>query len=195
MKKIAWCITGAGYMLKETFNQFKELKRKYPDLMITTFLSNAGEEVAKFYDIYSALSAISDGSPYGEVFKERRLDSSFFIAGRFYKGNYDLVIVSPMTANTAAKIAHGIADSLISCIVAMACKSRTRVVVLPTDLMPEYKTDIPIIIGGEKDFVRDRVAYSRDIDLDNIEKLRCMEWIRVIDDPMEILRFIQVKNS
>ena len=39
---------------------------------------------------------------------------SYPITGRLSLGKYDLLIVTPATANTVAKIVHGISDTLVT---------------------------------------------------------------------------------
>ncbi len=193
MERIAWCITGAGYMLKETLEVLRDLKHRHPGLKITTHLSEAGKEVVDYYNIYSSLETISDGTAYRELLEENQQGSSFFITGRLFKGNYDLLLVSPMTANTVAKVVYGIADSLVSCAVAMACKSRTPVIALPTDTEKKYQTEIPASRGKKGD-VWSVSAYSRRIDLENIEKLRDMDGVTVITRPEEFLELFEKKR-
>ncbi len=177
-------------MLKETVEMLSKLKKDNPEIKATTYLSNAGKEVVEYYSLQDELKKISPGQSYEEIIEESRQGSSYFITGRLFKGNYDIVLVSPMTANTVAKVAYGIADSLVSCAVAMACKSKTKVVVLPTDTQKEYNTEIPST-SREKDDLWKMTAYSRKIDLENIEKLRKMEDIIVIEHPDEFLKQIK----
>jgi dihydromethanopterin reductase (acceptor) len=65
---------------------------------------------------------------------EAEQKSSYPIAGRFSLGKYDLLVVSPTTSNTIGKIVNGIADTLITNIIAQAGKGRVKTYVIPVDL-------------------------------------------------------------
>ena len=66
-------------------------------------------------------------------------------------GKYDFVIISPATGNTVAKLAHGIADSLLTNLAIMANKSgSTEVLVVPTDYRPgKIKSYLPVLLHQE----------------------------------------------
>ena len=51
-------------------------------------------------------------------------------------GKYDLLIVSPATANTVSKIVYGIADTLVTNAVAQAGKGAVPVYMVPVDIHP-----------------------------------------------------------
>jgi len=56
-----------------------------------------------------------------------------FYAGPLQLGKYDLFLVSPVSANTIAKIAYGIADTLIPNCIAQAIKGGQTVYIFPSD--------------------------------------------------------------
>ena len=61
---------------------------------------------------------------------------SYPITGRLSLGKYDLLIVSPATANTVSKIVYGIADTLVTNAVAQAGKGAVPVYMVPVDIHP-----------------------------------------------------------
>lgn len=137
---IAWGITGAGHLLKESYEVFKTLAQKH---QITTFVSRAGEEVLRMYGLHDKLAEISSGEYLEEIFLESEAGKSFPKTGRFLLGRYNALIVSPATSNTVAKIVHGIADSLIVNVVAQANKSETPIYIVPVDISGEIKSPLP----------------------------------------------------
>ena len=46
---------------------------------------------------------------------------------------YDLIVISPTTANTVAKIVNGIADNLITNVVAQSGKGQIPLIIVPVD--------------------------------------------------------------
>jgi len=100
--RVAWCITGAGHFLRESFEVIKELREKNKELKVTSFVSRAAEEVIKMYGLQNDLINISSGSYLQECFYEREQGSSFPKAGRFLLNKYDALVVTPATSNTVA---------------------------------------------------------------------------------------------
>ena len=94
--RIGWAITGAGHLLNESVDALEELAENNE---ITVFLSNASEEVLKMYGLYERVEAITGGR-YRELATDSNQKFSFPITGRLSLGKYDLLIVSPATANT-----------------------------------------------------------------------------------------------
>ncbi len=146
---LAWGITGAGHFLHESFEVFKELKQKNPELKITTFLSRAGEEVVQMYGLANALSNISSGEYLEECFYEREQGASFPKTGRFLLQKYDGLIISPATSNTTAKLACGIADTLVTNAVAQAVKGGVPVYIAPVDIAGKIESKMPYFIDRE----------------------------------------------
>lgn len=146
MYNIAWCITGAGHFLLESFEVFLKLV-KNGSVKVTTLLSNAGEEVARIYGVLDKISQISQGGYYQEIILEREQGKSFPKAGRLARGAYAALVISPATANTVAKMVCGIADTLVTSAFAQAQKGNIPTYVVPTD----YKegavvTKLPTVI-------------------------------------------------
>ena len=153
-QKIIWGISGAGKFLEESVDIVKELSKENK---ITVLLSKAGEETAKMYNQYNRLDQIDtvSGKDQGE---------SYPFIGDLSLGRYDQFIISPCSANTVAKIAHGISDTLITNSAAQALKSETKVSIVPTDLGESSTSKTP---SGEEIKLK-----HRKVDRENIEKLK-----------------------
>lgn len=130
--KIAWAFTGAGHMLLESVEVLEEIAAK-DENQVTVLLSGAGEEVLKMYGLFGRVKSLTGGY-YQELILEKDQMWSYPISGRFSLGRYDLLIVSPTTSNTIAKLVHGIADSLVTNAVAQAGKGHVRTLLVPVDL-------------------------------------------------------------
>ena len=113
---------------------------------VCIFVSRAGEEVLKMYGLFSELSMISGGGYLEEIFLESEEGNSSPKTGRFMMGAFDLLIIAPATANTVAKIANGIADSVVTNAAALSNKVGIPVYVLPTEAKEGTWTRTPFII-------------------------------------------------
>jgi archaeoflavoprotein AfpA len=169
---IAWGITGAGDLLNDVFDVMDELSR-HGDIKITAIVSKAGETVLKWYKLTERLNAICE-----KVLMEKDANTPF-IVGPLQTGTYRCLIVAPATANSVAKLVHGIADTLITNCVAMANKAGREVYILPVD---RKRGTITTTLPDGKPFQ----LKMRDIDFDNTERLRLMKGIMVFDSPEEI---------
>jgi dihydromethanopterin reductase (acceptor) len=147
--KIAWCITGAGHFLLESFDVIQKIKEKNPDTKVTTFISKAAEEVIRMYGLDKSLSNISNGNYLEECFFEREQGSSFPKAGRMLLKKYDALIVTPATSNTTAKLAYGIADTLVTNAVAQAVKGSVPAYIVPVDIEGHIESKMPYFIDRE----------------------------------------------
>jgi dihydromethanopterin reductase (acceptor) len=147
--KLAWGITGAGHFLRESFEVFAELKENTTELKVTSFISQAGEEVINMYGLADDLPNISSGSYLEEIFFESEQGESFPKTGRFLLEKYDALIVSPATSNTTAKLAYGIADTLITNAVAQAVKGEVPVYIVPVDISGRIESTMPFFIDRE----------------------------------------------
>jgi len=174
--KILWCITGAGEFLKESVEALSRLKAD-----VTVFVSKAGDEVLRSYDLDRALVG-------HEVVKDK--DASGPKAGKVSLGSYDAVVVSPATANTVAKIANGIADNLVTTAVSLALKSGVSVFIVPTDWVAGRK-EIPDFLtpGGSRVHMRPRKS-----DLRNIGYLK-EEGIAVFESPAALIKALKPLKS
>ena len=99
-------------------------------------------------------------------------------------GEFDCFIIAPATANTVAKIAHGIADTLISNAAAQAMKAEVPVYIFPVDQkVGEVITTLP---NGKKMKIR-----VREEDVRNVETLQKMRGITVLSTLDEIEEVIK----
>lgn len=130
--RIAFCITGAGHLLEESVKLAEKLAK---DNELTVFLSAAAEEVLKMYGFYERITSLCGGK-YRELLSEDNQKFSYPITGRLSMGKYDLLILTPATANTVSKIVYGIADSLVTNAVAQAGKGAVNSIVVPVDIHP-----------------------------------------------------------
>ncbi|MBN2014082.1 MAG: hypothetical protein JW778_02780 [Candidatus Altiarchaeota archaeon] len=135
---VLWCVTGAGHLLQESADFMRKNMRGNK---IAVAFSGAGCEVAEMYGLLDQIER-----DFKDVFMEDEQGSSSPLVGRLAKKEYDLVIVSPCTANTVAKIVTGVADSLVSNIAAQAVKSGTPLHVVPTDYKKTQETMLPLVI-------------------------------------------------
>jgi archaeoflavoprotein, MJ0208 family len=148
--KIAWGITGAGHYLKDSFELFVELKRlQFDRVNITSFVSRAAQEVTRVYGLFQHLRTVSPGGYMEEIILETEQGWSYPKTGRFSRGVYDALFISPATSNTVAKIAHGIADSLVTNAAAHALKAGIVVFILPVDIEGRVESPVPYFINRE----------------------------------------------
>jgi dihydromethanopterin reductase (acceptor) len=130
--RIGFAFTGAGHLLNESVQVAEKLAK---DHEVTIFLSGAAEEVLKMYGLYERVVRLTGGK-YRELATDSNQKFSFPITGRFSLGKYDLLIVSPATANTVSKIVYGIADTLVTNVVAQAGKGAVKTFMVPVDIHP-----------------------------------------------------------
>ncbi len=170
--KILWGITGSGDRIADTVSLILKLRKEF-ELDIRVALSKSGEKVARMYGVWEKLESGSK-----EVLVERGPNEPW-LAGPLQTGKYDIFLVCPASANTVAKIAHGIADSLISNCVSQALKANREVYIYPVDQRPGETTTI-LPDGNELTLT------IRDIDLENSEKLKRMKGVTVISELKDI---------
>ena len=130
--RIGFAFTGAGHLLRESVQVVEALAK---DHEVTVFLSGAACEVLKMYGLYERVERITGGK-YRELATDLDQRFSYPITGRLSLGKYDLLIVSPATANTVSKIVYGIADTLVTNAVAQAGKGAVPVYMVPVDIHP-----------------------------------------------------------
>ena len=175
--KIAWGITGCGDNLKESLSIMKEVTKEQ-DLNVSVFLSQAGEMVIRIYKLFNDLK-----TSFPKTYSEKSPNIPF-LAGDLHLGKYDFLLITPSTSNTAAKIAAGISDTLLSNAAAQAMKAKVPVYIFPVDQKKgDIVTDLP---GGKK-----LTLTMRDVDLDAVDKLRKMKGITVLVHPDEIREIIR----
>lgn len=179
IKKIIWGMTGTGYILQESIDLMKELQEDF-GIDLTVILSKEGAAVVKWYKKWLVLT---------EAVKKVKVEKTPnipFYAGPLQLGNYDLFLACPVSANSVAKIVCGIADTLITNCVAQAIKGGQTVYIFPADQDTE-----PIVTSRPNG--SPLVLKIRDIELENIKKLKQMEGIVVISEFSEIKQLILQK--
>ena len=167
-----WGITGTGYVLQESIDLMKDLQENYC-FKLTVILSKEGAAVVKWYKKWLALTEAV------EKVKVEKTPNIPFYAGPLQLGKFDFFLCCPVSANTVAKIVHGIADTLITNCVAQAIKGGQIAYLFPSD------QDIEPIVTSRPDG-SPLVLKIRDIEIENIRKLKSMEGIEVISDFNEI---------
>ncbi len=172
LAKIVWGITGSGDKIDEVYDAMLNLQQK-TDIRIKVIVSKAGEQVLRWYKLWDRLNESFD-----KVLVETNANVPF-IAGPLQIGKYDLLVVAPLTANSTAKIVHGIADTLITNAIAQTLKGTTPVLLMPVDQQPgEAKTVGPNNEGF--------VIKTRRIDLENAARLREIEGVTLLSSPIDI---------
>lgn len=141
MARLAWGITGAGHFLKKTFEVMEKITKNHD---ISCYVSSAGEKVVGMYNLSNKMTKISPGGYYKELVLETVDGAASPLIGRFLRGAYDALIVAPASANTVAKMVHGISDTLVTNAAAQSEKGGVPIIILPTDQKPgKTKTKSP----------------------------------------------------
>jgi len=177
--RLAWGLTGSGDKFRETYEVMKRIKEEHGEsVKIDLYLSKAAEQVAKFYRLSEELK---DG--FDKYYVERDANTPF-ISGMLQTGKYDLLLIAPVTGNTVAKIAVGIADTLISNAAIQAVKGFVPVHLMPVD----FREGVITTTLPNGDTLKLRV---RKEDADNVRKLEKMEGFHVFEDPQDIPSIIK----
>jgi archaeoflavoprotein AfpA len=178
-RRIAWGITGSGDKIRESVTLLKELAMKY-ELEVDVYLSKEGKTVLKFYKLFDEVK-----KSFPKVVSEVGPNAPF-LSGKLQSGTYSLFVIAPATANTVAKIAYGIADSLLTNSAAQAMKVCVPVCIFPVDQKEgELITRLP---NG-----KDLKIRIRKEDVENVERLRRMQGITVLsrlEDLEDVVRQI-----
>ncbi|MFX1568205.1 MAG: flavoprotein [Promethearchaeota archaeon] len=177
--KLMWGMTGTGYVLQESIDLMKELQEDF-NVDLTVILSKEGAAVVKWYKKWLALT---------DTVKKVKIEKTPnipFYAGPLQLGNYDLFLACPVSANSVAKIVYGIADTLITNCVAQAIKGGQTVYIFPSD------QDTEPIVTSRPDG-SPLILKIRDIEIENIQKLKHMEGIFVIEKFEDIRNIILKK--
>jgi archaeoflavoprotein AfpA len=165
--------------MRESLDIMKEISHMY-DARIDIFLSREAEIVLKYYQIMKEVR-----ESFMNVYSEQGPNIPF-LSGKLQIGKYRAFFICPTTANTVAKLAHGIADSLITNSAAQAMKVDVPVYVFPVDQRPgEVITKLP---DGS-----DLTIRIREVDIRNVQILRDMRGITVLghaDEIKEIMKGI-----
>jgi dihydromethanopterin reductase (acceptor) len=166
--RIAWCITGSGHFLEESL----AIATRLPHLDL--FLSDAAEEVLPIYQMRIEDLRARFAAGFRLV---RDKTASAVPVGMLYEDVYHTVVIAPATSNTVAKCAFGISDSLPTNMFAQAGKLGIESIVFACDTEPVVVTRSP------HDWVTLR---PRKLELDNVERLRGVEFCRVVRTPDEL---------
>lgn len=164
-KRLAWAITGSGHYLRESLALLQSLES------VDIFLSKAAAEIIKQYAFQSLLDATGH-----RVYQDKTASS--IPVELFYEGRYHTLVISPATSNTIAKMAYGFSDSLVTNLFAQAGKTRVESIVFACDTAPELESEAP----------RDNMVkvYPRDIDLENVTKLKSFAYTSVAEDMQQL---------
>ena len=173
--RFAWCITGSGHFLDESIALATRLPR------LDLFLSDAAEEVLSIYKLH-----LEDLRPrFAPGFRLLRDKTASAVpVGMLYDDVYHTVVIAPATSNTVAKCAFGISDSLPTNMFAQAGKLGIPGIVFACDTEPVVVTKSP------HDWVTLR---PRRIELDNVERLRGIEFCQVVRSPAELETALQAR--
>ena len=172
--RLAWGITGAGDKLAETVTVMEEIQKR--GYTVDVFTSHEGDKVLKFYKLADGVK-----SSFSSYAVEKDANTPF-IPGLAQTGKYDALIIAPASANTTAKIVHGIGDSLLTNAVAQAAKSGVPVFIFPVDCR---KGNIQTKAPNGREFE----LTMREIDIKNAKKLAKMEWITVVKKPEKLMKY------
>ncbi|MFX0050381.1 MAG: flavoprotein [Candidatus Hermodarchaeota archaeon] len=150
---IIWCYTGGGHLYEENFSVIKELiKGPTPVWLI---FSEAGALIANRYGLFwDLVQSCTNKENLRLIFESVKVlkfniknlldknsfsydiipeDPAYSSAISLANRNLKCIIASPLSANTAAKLAHGISDNFISNLLAAGSKAGKRIVIVPTD--------------------------------------------------------------
>jgi flavoprotein len=166
--RFAWCITGSGHYLEESI----ALAARLPALDL--FLSDAAEEVLPIYKLRIDELRARFGSGFRLV---RDKTASAVPVGMLYDDVYHTVVIAPATSNTVAKCVVGISDTLPTNMFAQAGKLGIPGIVFACDTEPVVVTKSP------HDWVTLR---PRRVELDNVDRLRGIEFCQVVCSPAEL---------
>jgi archaeoflavoprotein AfpA len=172
--KVAWGITGGGDKIAEFIEVMKEIQKDYVDKVeIQVFLSKAADQVLKYYRLEDDLKT---------NFRKVRVElnsNAPFLAAWMQMRKYEFLLIAPATSNTVAKIANGIGDTMLTNATVMSLKAFAPVYIAPTD----YKEGIVYtkLPNGKEMKLRVRKE-----EVEQVEKLRSMEDLYVLEGPQKI---------
>ncbi len=166
-KRWAWVLTGSGHFFNETIELINMLKE------VDLFVSKAAEEVLVMYKKKGKISN------FVKIYQDNSASSAS--VGKFYKGTYHTLVMAPTSSNTVAKCVYGISDSLATNIFAQSGKCKVECIFFPCDTAPELQTMAP---SGVVD------VFPRDIDLQNVKKLKKFSMTNVVMSFQELKKEI-----
>ena len=173
-RKVAWGITGSGEKILETVEIMEEMKKKYRRTFdIRVFISKAGDQVLKYYNLSNTLETIFD-----KTWTEINANSPF-LAGQIQLGKFEFLMVAPATSNTVAKISLRIADTLLTNASIMGQKTSTPIYIMPTDF--REGTTITKLPNGND--LKLNITHE---DAEHVEKISKMPNTFVFEHPSDI---------
>ncbi|UCG90151.1 MAG: hypothetical protein JSU57_00050 [Candidatus Heimdallarchaeota archaeon] len=149
---ILWCYTGGGHFFEEILEQIKKVNHE--SISIIFVFSSAGALVANRYGFFWNLVHSNMRKENLHFIFENNVaqyniknmlqkadfsysiisnDPTFSVAIVLANSEAKCIVACPLTANTAAKLALGITDSLISNLLSSGLKSGKKIGILPTD--------------------------------------------------------------
>lgn len=178
-KRVTWGITGSGDRVNEVIEVMKQLKEEYQDqVRITVYTSQAGEQVTKFYGLFKVIK---------DNFEKVRTEVNANVptlAVQLQSGKIEFLLIAPVTSNTVAKLANGIADTLLTNSAIMALKTFVPVYMLPCD--QKEGTTITQLPDGSQ-----MKLQVRKEEAEQTQKLKEMEGIFVLEKPEDIKQVFQ----
>ena len=168
----AWVLTGSGHFFNESIELINSLDK------VDLFVSKAAEEVLV---MYKKKGLISDKI---KIFKDNT--ASAVPVGQFYRGIYHTLVMAPTSSNTVAKCVLGISDNLATNVFAQSGKCRVECIFFPCDTAKELKTLSP------KGYVD---VYPRNIDLENVERLKKFERTFVAMNFEDLIKKIRIREE
>lgn len=173
-QRLAWAITGSGHYLRESLAILQSLND------VDVYLSKAAAEIIKQYGFQESLEATGH-----KIYTDKTASS--VPVEFFYQGLYHTLVISPVTSNTIAKMAYGFSDSLVTNLYAQAGKTRVHSIVFACDTAPELESEAP-----REHMVK---VYPRQIDLDNVEKLKTFNDTEVVADMQALQQAVMHRMS
>lgn len=168
--KMAWGITGSGHFLPACMNVLLGMQN------VDVFVSKAAKEVLIYYGWYDRLKAS------GHAMIPDTSASCLPVTG-LYTGKYNRVVIAPVTSNSMAKMAHGIADNLITNLFAHAGKCRIPTILLPCDSDGQMESVTPQ--GGKV------AVHVREIDRENNERLASWHNVMLAGNPEQLSGYLK----
>jgi archaeoflavoprotein AfpA len=173
-KKIAWGITGSGEKIEETVKIMEKMSKKYEDeFEIRVYISKAGDQVLKYYNLSNQLETSFD-----KIWVEINSNAPF-LAGQIQLKTFEFLLIAPCTSNTVAKISLRIGDTLLTNAAIMGQKTSVPLYVMPTDY--EEGSVITKLPDG-----RDLELKITKQDAEHVKRLENMENTFVLEKPEDI---------
>ena len=173
-KKVAWGISGAGDKIQEFVQVMTDINKEYVDKVeIQVFVSKAAEIVLKYYGLEAQVQ-----KSFSKVSVEVASNTPF-LAAWMQMRKFEFLLIAPASSNTAAKIALGIGDTLLTNAASMSLKAFVPVYMVPTDF--EEKIVYTKLPNG-----KDMRLRIRKEDAENVRKLERMEDVHLLSEPQKI---------